>query len=794
MLGCPRGVLRGGKQQTALRLGAANLYWSFAKGRRSWAPTGGISAGFVLASRIYAVIIRPARAAVPASPESPPEALVPWTAGKGMAMINFRLAIRLCALALITLAVPPLSSQTITTGEITGAVVDPAGKVIVGAVVQLKSTDTGESRAVQSNASGVYRFPFVKPGPYELSAKSEGLKSDRGSLVVAVGQVQVLNLHLKLGGARTVVLVSDAAPLLNPDNDNLVYTLSSKQLELLPLPGADLVAVAYSTPGVVINNQSVFGYGNFVVQGVGAVSNLFTFNGIDDMDPYSNVNNSGTTGLLLGANEVQEASVIQNAFEGQYGRQAGAQVNYVTKSGTNFYHGNLLYSYNGDVLNTNDFFANATGTPRPRAIANEYAASLGGPAIRDKLFFFADTEGDRFVMPFGNHVVAIPSPALQSYALRTIQPSQVTLYQKMFSLYNNAPGADRAVPVTTGNGSLQNSSGTLGCGRLAGTPTGTGGTFGVDVPCAVAWGTSASSLTSEWLLSTRMDYNVSASQRVFFRFKTDQSYGTGPPSDISPLFDLVSPQPDYEGQVNHTLLITPRLVNNFIASVTYNSFVASTPNLGAALRVLPLRIAINDGGANGGGIAPLGPPVAVPFGRRAGQFQIIDDISYATGAHFFRAGVNYRYNPETDLAYAHVHVGKFALNSMGDFAGGALTPTGRSFFTQNFSANPVLHIRLYNFGAYVQDQWALTPHLKVTATLRVERTGNPYCVDHCFARLAEPFPELSKGLSVPYSQSIQAGQGHAFYGIEPVMPEPRVSLAYSPGWSRGLSGRHRVVL
>ncbi len=711
--------------------------------------------------------------------------------------VNSMLSIRLCALGLIILAAPAVFSQTIATGEVTGAVVDPVGKVVIGAMVELKSTDTGESRAVQSNASGVSHFPFVKPGAYEISAKSEGLKSDTESLVVAVGQVQVLDLHLKLEGARTVVLVTDAAPLLNPDNDNLVYTLSSRQLELLPLPGGDLVAVAYSTPGVVISNQTCPGCaGNFVVQGVGSVSNLFTVNGIDDMDPYLNVNNFGTTGMLLGANEVQEASVIQNAFEGQYGRQAGAQVNYVTKSGTNAFHGNMVYSYNGTVLNANDFFANANGTPRPLAISNQYAASFGGPVVRNKLFFFADTEGLRFVLP-SNLVVAIPSPALESYALRSIQPSQVSFYQKMFDLYNNAPGVDRAVPVTTGNGLLQDSSGALGCGKLAGTPTGTGTIFGVNVPCVLAWDAPASQPTSEWLLSSRLDYNVSANQRLFFRFKTDHGYLPVTPNYISPLFDAFARQPDYEGQVNHTLMITPRLVNNLIGSVTYNNYVVSIPDLAAARRAFPVRMAaIRDGGANGGPITALGPPNAVPFGRRADQFQIIDDIAYGTGGHFFRAGVNYRYNPEADLTYAHVDVGKFTLFGMDEFAGGALTGQSPSFFSQTFSANPdpVLHLRLYNFGAYVQDQWAPTPHLKVTTTLRFERTGNPYCVNRCFARLTEPFPDLSKGLSVPYNQSIQAGQGHAFYGIEPLVPQPRFSLAYSPGWSRGTVFRAGVGL
>jgi hypothetical protein len=706
------------------------------------------------------------------------------------------LSIRQCALALITLAAPTVFAQTITTGEITGVVVDPVGKVIIGAMVQLKSTETGESRAVQSNTSGVYRFPFVKPGAYELSAKSEGLKSDTGSLVVAVGQVEVLNLHLKLEEPKSVVLVTDAAPLLNADNANFVYTLSTQQLELLPLPGGDLVAVAYSTPGVVINNRAEkVGLGNFVVQGVGSVSNLFTVNGIDDMDPYVNVNNSGTTGMLLGANEIQEASVIQNAFEGQYGRQAGAQVNYVTKSGTNAFHGNVVYGYNGTVLNANDFFSNAAGVPRQRAISNQYAASLGGPVVRNKLFFFADTEGHRFALPSPNHVAAIPALALQSYALASIQPSQVSFYHKMFDLYNRAPGVNRAVPVTNGNDPLQDSTGRMGCGNLSGTPTGTGAIFGVDTSCALAWVTNASTLTSEWLLSTRMDYNLSANQKVFFRFKTDQGYLPANTSDINPLFNAISKQPDYEGQVNHTLVITPRLANNFMGAITYNDYVFFVPDLTAAIQAFPVRIGIRNGGANGGRIAPVGPPGnTFPFGRRAGQFQIVDDISYCHGGHFLRAGVNYRYNHEADMGYANVSVGKFTLSQMGEFARGALTGRSPSLFDQNFNTNPVFHLRLYNFGAYIQDQWAATPHLKATATVRFERTGNPYCVNRCFARFTEPFADLSKSLAIPYNQSIEAGQAHAFYDIEPVAPQPRFSLAYSPGWSRSTVFRGGIGL
>ena len=198
--------------------------------------------------------------------------------------------------------------------------------------------------------------------------------------------------------------------------------------------------------------------------------------------------------------------------------------------------------------------------------------------------------------------------------------------------------------------------------------------------CAVAWATNASTLTSEWLLSTRLDYNLSANQRVFFRFKTDHGLRgrTSPIARSARSSNVVSPQPDYEGQVNYTLLITPRLVNNLIGSVTYNNYVVSVPNLAAALQALPLRI------ANQRRRCEWQPDLRrsahlwhVPYGRTAHQFQIIDDVYYGAGAHSFRAGVNYRYNPESDLQFAHVNVGKFAIFGLDDFASGALTETGR---------------------------------------------------------------------------------------------------------------------
>src|ERR1039457_1189310 len=191
------------------------------------------------------------------------------------------------------------------------------------------------------------------------------------------------------------------------------------------------------------------GYRNFSANGLPATSTLFTVNGENDMDPYLNLNNSGATNLTLGTNELQEATVISsNAYSGQYGQQAGAQINYVTKSGTNEFHGNAMYEWTGSSMDANDWFNKPhasngfTSTPRPFANNNEYAASLGGPIIKDKLFFFIDYEGIRYIVPSSGPVY-VPTPTFINQTLANLTataPAEVALYTQLFNLYTSAPG------------------------------------------------------------------------------------------------------------------------------------------------------------------------------------------------------------------------------------------------------------------------------------------------------------------------------------------------------------------
>ncbi len=200
-------------------------------------------------------------------------------------------------------------------------------------------------------------------------------------------------MRLEVGAMGTTVEVSGVTPLMETESADMSTSFDQNLVENLPNGGNDLTAVAYTAPGVMMNSGGM--YGNFTANGLPATSNVFTVDGENQMDPFLNLNNSGPTNLMLGKNSINEATVVTNAYSGQYGQQAGAQVNLVSKGGTNGFHGNAQYQWTGRYLDANDWFNTffQPAQPRPFSNNNQWAASFGGPIRKDKTFFFIDTEG-----------------------------------------------------------------------------------------------------------------------------------------------------------------------------------------------------------------------------------------------------------------------------------------------------------------------------------------------------------------------------------------------------------------
>jgi hypothetical protein len=289
------------------------------------------------------------------------------------------LPLALAVLATAAILTIPVFAQTITTGDIAGVVTDPSGAVLPNVTVTLKNTQTGATQSRNTNDQGAYRFALLPPGNYVVTVTAPGFQTVQRSATVGVGVATTANVQMALSTSSQTVEVTAEAGVVQTENGNVATTFSSEQIANVPNPGNDLSYIVQTAPGAVMNTQS--GYGNSSVFGLPATSNLYTENGMNENDPFLNLNNSGATNLLLGQNDVQQATVVNNGYTGQYGQLAGSNVNYVTKSGTNDWHGNLNYFWNGRIMNANSYFNNQSGVARPFDNANQWAASLGGPIV-----------------------------------------------------------------------------------------------------------------------------------------------------------------------------------------------------------------------------------------------------------------------------------------------------------------------------------------------------------------------------------------------------------------------------
>lgn len=668
---------------------------------------------------------------------------------------------------------PSLSAQSLIAGDIAGTVADPSHAVIPNAVVSLKGSETGSEQHTTTNAVGFFRFTLLKPGLYEVSTNAPGFAPVTVPVKVEVGQTTLANIDLTLTViAENVDVSAYLTPVIVAD-PSINSSFSQTEVQQLPNAGGDITNIAQTSPGAVMNSSR--GSGNFTINGLPATSNLFTTNGENTMDPYVNVNASGATNLTLGSNEVQEATVVANPYSGEYGQLSGAQITYVTKSGTNQFHGNVQYWWNGRTLNANDWMNNNSGTPRPFANANQWAASVGGPIVKNRTFFFVDTEGLRFVLP---NVIptTIPTPAFASAVLAnvsTLQPAEYSTYQKMFQLFANAPGASNAQTIP-------NSDACNGLDLPGFDPT--------TQSCAERFQATPTALASEWIVAVRIDHKLDNNDNLFGRFKLD--HGTQPTllDAISPNFNAISEQPSWDVQLNEVHIFGPRVTNSFVAAGSHYDalFTQSQP---LAYNTFPYQFistgTVAFGGANLFGFNDL---TDFPSGRNITQYQFIDDLTVSRGKHSLKFGGNFRRYDVSDH--------NFTFNYPGTYFG--YIDTGLQLFSEglayqyrqadNIASN--VPIAMWGLGVYAMDEWNVKSNLKLTLALRAERNSNPVCQTNCFANFVGNWNTLPSYTSpnpgdVPYTQDIATNLHQAYPGVDAIDLSPRIGFAWSPERSGG---------
>ena len=641
-------------------------------------------------------------------------------------------------------------AQGETTSAIIGEVRDTTNAVLPGATVTITNHETSLKRTAQTDQAGRFNFTQLKPGTYSVRVEARGFDPRQNDNVISgLGQKQTVDFTLRVARSNEAVEVSSEAPLINPENANVSTTLNAPALEDLPNPGGDLTYPLQFAPGALINTAGSSndfvggsnGYGNVEFNGLPALSNGYIVDGLETNDPLTNLNSGLSTNLVLGLNSISEVTVNTLSYSVDQGRYGASQVDYVTKSGTNQFHGNLYELWNGSLLNAADYFTNATpGNHKPRSTVNHFGGSVGGPIAHDRLFFFFDSEWVRIALPIVTPTI-VPTAAFQQYVLQQLPSPLVPFYQQMFALYGNTSGT--SIPI-------------LGCP--------------IAVSCANRQSVSHSSDDHEQVQTVRLDYNVNQKDTTWVRFQADTGVQAAYTDPINPLFDAVSPQPLYSLAAGYTHVFSQNLVNYFNPAFSWYESLFGPTNFQKTLSAFP--IVLQGSGANA--FTPVGGLDNTWIqGRRASRFFVNDNLAWSRGAHELRFGTNTRIFLLNDYDFGEGTVPTVTYANLQQFIDGVASTASKTF-----PSNSNEPFNFLNLDVYAQDTWKVTRTLTWTFGLRDTLNSNPLNPHDQVARLHGSFSSISHNVNQPLNAAIQTRLGNLFSSTPLAILQPRTAIAW----------------
>jgi outer membrane receptor protein involved in Fe transport len=297
------------------------------------------------------------------------------------------------------------SAQSSVGGVISGTLTDSSGAALPGGSIEILSMGTGRVERTKTDESGFFRSSTLVPGQYKVGISAAGFSSYVVTATVEVGRVTSLSPVLKLGDTKETVNVSAEAPAINTDSSDFSANVNQTSINNLPINGRHWTSFALLTPGVSLGNA----FGLVTIRGISSLQNNFTVDGSDDNQAFQSTERGFTrVGSSTSQAAIQEFQVFTSNYSAQYGRAAGGGVNAVTKSGTNEFHGSAFWYYRDNEFGATNPYTIVNNHPvKPKDKRHQYGGTLGGPLVKDKLFFFYTFDQQKRSFP----IVLVPSPA-----------------------------------------------------------------------------------------------------------------------------------------------------------------------------------------------------------------------------------------------------------------------------------------------------------------------------------------------------------------------------------------------
>ena len=643
-----------------------------------------------------------------------------------------------------------LSSQTASTGGLTGVALDPTGALLPGVTIRLINRATGEDRSSASNESGCFTFQFLPPGDYEVKASKSGAAPLGASTTVSVVVTEVASLvvRLELGTVPHTVRVSAEPAVVQTDTSSLGKVVNETQISGLPLVTRNFAQIASLSPGVTsgVYNAGELGLGGtalsqiaksndgIFVHGARSYDNNFELDGISVSDVQGSASGSG--GIPIpNPDTIAEFKVQTGLFDAAYGRYGGANVSVISKTGSNDFHGTVFEFLRNEALNANDFFLNQTEQRRPLLRQNQFGFAMGGPIKKEKLFFFGSYQGTRQV----NGIAAGQSRTACTASLTEPPLTNDRSPAELGKMFGGMAGAQGGTTVASDGSNINSVALALLNFKLP------DGSFLIPTPQTVdsnkplvGQGFSVFSDPchfSEDQFTTNADYRLSASSRIAARFflADDSETVTFPGNGLNAAGNIRGfLSPNDSGFRVFSISHTQTFHNTWLNEARVG-FVRTRTTTDAQAPFKWSDVGVAEGEMNHNNELPsfkiLGSAsVASGFPRTIAQnsFVIGDDLSFVHGTHTFRVGGSLsRVQDNVNL----VGLGSFVeFLSWPDFLLGLSAAENGTAFSNVFASSDDFGLstreyRVWEGSGYVQDDYTIRKSLTLNLGLRYERLG-----------------------------------------------------------------------